>query len=452
MVLTTTHSNVSQESGWRRRLLFVFLGAVLVVSLLGATLVVGAERTVMDPTFVGDELDEAGVYESMAADMADQVEPDNGTQVSVSLAGDAEQPPVDRMIESVVTPTYVEGQVEQNLGALYAYLDGERADLQLAFDLEPIKAGISQEMAAWVASLDPGEISPRMGDLAESESSFRETRESFTESQLQRIQNETPRHRTRPELLDIYDDNRDRVRDRMLSTLESRVAERGNPQPVQEASVDYGAVGVEALVAENASYDAFVEREAAAKDDLAAAVGEATRRRLDEQQPDQRDLTGDLDESAMATFQTLRTGFSLAGVLLVLLPLAALAAAGAIGYVSRRRSRSLWRVGVPVALAGALGVAVALLVGRLIPTAMNVDTADPSPVGTALLGVVGGVSGTITTQSVVVVGLGLALVGAGVAVGRDLLPLDDTPGEGDDDGDGDGDDEPADADAAADDA
>jgi len=421
---------MAEPAGGRRRLVFALLGTVLVVAVLGATLVVGAERTVMNPAAVADELDEAGVYESMAADMASEVEPDNETQVSVGLAEDTEQPPIDEMVRSVVTPAYVQGEVEGNLDDLYAYLEGERTTLSLTFDLVPVKAGISEEMAAWVASLDPGEISPRMGDLAESESSFRETRESFTDDQLQRIQNETQRQHTRPELLDIYEDRRDEVRDRMLSDLESRVADSGNPESVQAASVAYGTVGIDALVAENASYDAFLDRENATRHDLADAVGGATRQRLDEDHPDQRNVTGDLDESAMAGLQTARTGVSLAGVLLVLLPLVALASAGAIGYLSRRRSRALWRIGIPVLVAGGLGVVVGLLLSRLLSGAMRVDATDPSPVGEALLGVVDAVSGAVTVQSLALAVLGLVLVLAGVAVGRGMLPVDDVATDG----------------------
>jgi len=418
------------QSAGGRRLVFALLGAVLVVALLGATLVVGAERTVMNPANVADELDEAGVYESMAADMASEVEPDNETKVSVGLANDTEQPPIDEMVRSVVTPAYVQGEVEGNLEDIYAYLEGEQETLSLTFDLVPVKAGISEEMAAWVASLDPAEISPRMGDLAESESSFRETRESFTDDQLQRIQNETQREHTRPELLEIYDDRRDEVRDRMVSDLESRVADSGNPESVQAASVAYGTVGIDALVAENASYDAFLDRENASRHDLADAVGGATRQRLDEDHPDQRNVTGDLDESAMAGLQTARTGVSIAGVLLVVLPLVALASAGAIGYRSRRRSRALWRIGIPVLVAGGLGVAVGLLLSRLLSGAMRVDATDPSPVGEALLGVVDAVSGAVTVQSLALVVLGLVLVLAGVAVGRGMLPVDDVATDG----------------------
>ncbi len=408
----------------KRQVALAILGTILLTSVVGATLVVGAERTVMNPSFVTDELGESGLYESMAADLAEQFQPGNDTDVSLSLAGDGPDPPIDRLATEAVTPTYVRGQVERNVEIAYAYFDGERETLPLAFDLEPVTARFATGMEDWVGNLSPGALSPRMGRLAANESSFRATRTSFREAQLNRIQNMTREEKTREELLAIYDDNRDRIRDELNDRLVSRVDEQGIQDPVREEAIDYGSVGVETLVAQNASYDAYLDQERAARQELAAAVGTLTTQRLDEQVPDSAPLLNQSNGTPPA-FETMRAGFSLAGILLFVLPVVALLVAGAIGYLSRRRSTGLLRVGGVVALGGGLTLVGALLLSRVLPGVLNADPTSPSAVPDAMLGVVAAVVDVLTIQAGAVLAVGLVLTGVGLGIRRGLVPIDD---------------------------
>jgi hypothetical protein len=420
---------VSQVSNRRKRqLALVGLGTLLLVSVIGANLALGAERTVTNPGFVTDEFEAAGVYESMANDMATEFQPDNATGTSLRLAGEGTEPPIEDIAETAVSPAYVQGQVERNVDVTYAYLDGDRADLPLTFNLTPVKADFAAGMAAWTSNRTPGELSPRMGRLAANESSFQETRAAFEQRQLDRIQNRTAREYTDSELRQIYDDNRDRVREESLHRVETRVDDQGVQEPVRSAAIDYGTVGVDALVAENASYEAFLADEAAARADLAAAVGTLTRQRLDAEAPDELDLTNGTNETR-AALAPVRSGFTLQGILLYAFPLLALAAAVGIGSLSRRRSTGLWRVGSTVAVGGLLGLLGAVLVSRLVPILLEVDPASADPIVSALLGMVQEATGTLAVQSAGVLALGVVLVAGGVAVRRELLPIRDGPAQ-----------------------
>jgi hypothetical protein len=264
-----------------------------------------------------------------------------------------------------------------------------------------------------------------MGLLAANESSFSATRTSFREAQLSRIQNMTREEQTREELVAIYDDNRDRIRDELQNRLVSRIDDQGLRSPVREAAMDYGTVGTETLVAENASYDAYVQRERAARQELAAAVGTLTAQRLDESVPDNAPLLNESNGTPPAAMQTMRSGFSLAGLLLVAVPILAILAAGGVGYVSRRRSTALFRIGGLVAVGGGLTLVGALLLSRVLPGLLQVDADSPSAVGEALLGIIGGVSDVLTVQSVAVIAVGLAIVAVGLAIQRGLVPIAD---------------------------
>jgi hypothetical protein len=331
------------------------------------------------------------------------------------------------MASAAVRPAYVGGEVERNVRNLYAYLQGRTDDLDLSMNLAPVKRGFAEEVEAWVADLDPRQIDERMGRLAANQSAFAAARQEFEEAQLQRIQERTDEEYSREELEELYDENRERIREEAANRLETTVAGSDRPAPVQTALVDYGTVGIDALVAADPSYEQFTAAEAEARDDVAAAVATVVRERLDQEVDDELNLTAGLDESARETLATARTGTSLVGLLALVLPVAAIVLAGLLGHVSRRRSTALWRVGGIVAAVGLLIAVAMLLLADVLPGLVGLDAGEAPESATAALGVLSRALGAIATQSLAVFVLGLALVGAGVAVRRELVPVADEP-------------------------
>lgn len=406
------------------------------MTAVGATVVVGADRTAMNPDAVTDTLAEEDVYDAFATEMIAQFEPgENESDSAADFAGSG-APAIDEVAESVVTEEYVRTELEGAVDAFYAYLHGDRDDLALTVDMAPVRDGFRTEYGEWVRDADVADLEPdagvegvdyAMADLAENRSQFQATRQSFKEDQLQRIQERTPRERTRAELEEIYGDNRDRIRQEMVSQLESGVAAEGTPEALRPATVAYGTVGVDALVAEETSFETFQAEERAAREDLAAAVESFVGERISAEVPQTLDMTAEMDDSARESLDQARTAVSAASILVFALPAIGLIAAGFIVYVSRRRSNGLWRVGIPVAAAGLLGYVGADLVGGTLTAQLAAEGADSSAVGRAMLGIIGDTLGAIGAQSLVLVAVGLAFVAAGVVVRRGLVPLADEP-------------------------
>lgn len=418
----------------RRQLALATLGLLLTMTVVGGNAAVGADRTLLDAGFVVDGLEATGTYESMAADMAEPLKPDDTAGLSAGLP-DAPDPPVEEMAAAAVTPAYVGDAVERNVRTLYAYLHGRTDELALSVDLIPVKRAFAAEVEAWVADLDPGEIDDRMGRLAANRSAFAGARQEFKAAQLQRLQERTEEEYSREELERLYDENRQEIRRRAVDRLERSVAEASRPAPVKTALVAYGTVGIDALVAADPAYEEFTAAEARARADVAAAVATLVRDRLDQRVQDELDLLAGVDDSARETLATARTGTWLVGLLALLLPVAAVLLAGLVGYVSRRRSNALWRVGGILAAVGLLTAVATTILADLLPGLVGLGGGDAPETASAALEVVSRALTTIATQSLAVFVLGLAMVGAGVAIRRGLVPVADEPTAGDESAD-----------------
>jgi hypothetical protein len=408
----------------KQQILLGLLGAVLLVAVLGANAAVGADRTMLETDFVTESLEDEDLYETLAEEVVTDFQP---AETPISASDGASGPPIEEMAESVVTPAYVQGEVERNVASMLGYLHGDREELQLAFDLKPIKSGFADEFEAWVLEADPGTFDPRMAALLESEAEFEDTRASFKQDQLERLQSRTDQELSRSELETLYDENRDRIRQSLRSQLEDSVAESGEPVRFQAALVDYGGVGIDALVAQQADYEQFRQDEAQAREELAAAAREAVRQSLDAELPDTMALTADLDPETRQTFETARTAVTTLDLLAIALPLIAILVAGLLGYVSSRRSNALWRVGGVVAGVGLLSVIATAVLSSVLPGLLRVDSGETPPQVEAALGVLRDALWTIGLQSAILLILGLALVGAGIGVRRELLPVEDEP-------------------------
>ncbi len=411
---------------WRGRLLVGLLGTLLVLSVLGANVVVGAERTVLNADFVADGLEDEDIYVELADGMAEGVQPQGATE-AIGNTFDGEGPDPAAMAESVVTPAWVQGEVERNLDSAYAYLHGDTDELRLVLDTGAVKGGFAAEFETWILEADTATLDERMAQLTESQESFEQTRTNFENRQYQRIQQRTQEDLSQSELEARYDENRDAIRGELVSQLEESLAESSGPPQIRQAAVEYGTVAIDGLVTESTDYDELVNQEEQAREELATAVSGAVSARLDEEVPDSMDLTSDMDAQTLDTIETARTAVSLLDLLAIVLPVGALALAGLLGYVSRRRSNGLWRVGATVAAVGLLCAVLAWLASSMLPRLLNVESGQTPAPAEAALSMATEALGTLLTQSVLLFVVGLLLVGAGIGVRRELLPVADDP-------------------------
>jgi hypothetical protein len=139
------------------------------------------------------------------------------------------------------------------------------------------------------------------------------------------------------------------------------------------------------------------------------------------------DLTAEMDPQARQTIDTARTAVGVLDLLAIALPLLALGLVGLLGSVSSRRSNGLWRVGGTVAVVGLLCAGLTWVAASMLPGVVPGDSGETPAAAEAGLSVATDALGVVTTQSVLLVVVGLLLVAAGVGVRRGVLPVaDDT--------------------------
>jgi len=454
------------SSATKRRLALGVLGTLLLVLLSGANVLVALDRTVLDADHVTDTFEEEGGHVAMAETLAESFEEsgvnatgdggtatngsdgagggsaggdggadgDGGTTADGGAAGNGAvsasrtEPPVGEIAREAVTPEYVQGQLSENVHDVYAYLHGERDDLEVTVDTVPVKEAIQAGVEEWVLETDLAALDSGVAELAESEQQFRETRQAFEAEQLDRIQRETDREYSEAQLREIYDDRRTEIRDGLVEELEREVAASGAPEPLHEPTVQFGTVRIDALVGQDATYEGYVADVEAAREELAPASASAVRTRLDEELNDTEDLGAGMDRETRERMETARTGVSLASILVYALPLGALGVAGLIGWVSTTRSAAFRKVGTTTAVAGLTAV-VGTVVARRVPPLSEAGSSGGEPaLEDVAFALAGDVATAVGVQGGVLLGVGVLLVGVGAVVGRGMGPIEDVPG------------------------
>lgn len=415
-----------------RTLVVGLLGFLLLASLIAANAVVGVERTALDEEFVEESLEEEGAYEVAHQEMQDELATDAaGESAQGDAAAGLESSP-DELLAAAVTEEYLQGQTERNIGRLYAYLHGEREELYLAVDAEPLKGEIASEIARdAVENLDVSEFDPRFAGMTESQSEFQAARAAFEAEQKQRIQEETDRELSDRELDAAYDRAREEIRAEATTRVEEEVAGGDYPGPVADAAVELGTVYVDGLLQPDATYEEFLADVEEAETNLIAAAETAAQEQLDEEIPDTVELTGELTTQEREQLETLREGATLLENLAIALPVLAVVLALLVGRATATRSGGLFVVGSTSALAGGVGVGgLTVLQGTVEVEFDSIATREGlSPeLADLLLGLFDRVVGVFVGQSWVLLGLGVVLVVAGFGTRAGWLPIADRPG------------------------
>ncbi|MEF8780819.1 MAG: hypothetical protein V5A46_09105 [Haloferacaceae archaeon] len=417
-----------------RILVVGLLGFFLLVSLVAANAVVGVERTALDGEFVEESLEEEGAYEVALEEMESELATDAAGEPEGGDAAAVESSP-DELLAASVTEEYLQEQTERNIDRLYAYLHGEREDLYVAVDVEPLKGEVASEIASDVVeSMDVSEFDPRFAGMTESQSQFQAAREEFEAEQKQRIQEETDRELSDRELEAAYDQARGEIRAEAITRIEEEVAAGEYPGPVADAAVELGTVYVDGLVQPDATYEEFLGDVEDAEANLIAAAETAAERQLDEEIPDTVELTDELTAEDREQLETVREGVSLLDNLAIALPILAVVLALLVGRATATRSGGLFVVGSTSALAGGVGVGgLTLLQGTVEVEFDSIAAQEGLSPGLAdlLLGLFDRVVGVFIGQSWVLLGLGLVLVVAGFGTRAGWLPIADRPGKDD---------------------
>lgn len=407
------------------------LAVVLFVSLVGANAAIGLERTALSEDFLAESLESEGAYPVLH----EQIVSTAGDNVTEAEPG-AEGPAPEELLSEVMTEAYLQNQTEANLERLYAYLDGDRDDLSLYFETEALKAALTAEIAPTVLEeVDVEAVSPRFANLTDGPDAYEAERAAFEEEVKAEIQAETDRTLSEEELDLAFEDRREEIRTELINEMESKVA--GNeeiPVGAESAVLDLGTVYVDGLIGAEYSYESFTSDLETAEADLETAVESAVRDQLDEEVPDEMALTEGLTAEDRETLEAIRGMTSVLGILAIVLPVFALVVAGGIWVVTATRSGGLFAIGSVTTIAGAVTVAGVSAARTVVVSEVEAGTgpeAMPADLAAVVLGILDRVLSVFSTQSWLLVGVGVVLLVAGLVIRRGLVSVADRSGEAD---------------------
>lgn len=129
-----------------RTLGIVLLVSLLAVDLVAANALVAVDRTVLNPGFVTTTLEEENAYEHAESIVLEQL----SNEELEGAENDTGPMPVDTraVISEALEPDYLQSQLEPNIERTYAYLHGNRDELDLVIDLRPAKAAMADAIEA----------------------------------------------------------------------------------------------------------------------------------------------------------------------------------------------------------------------------------------------------------------------------------------------------------------
>lgn len=415
--------------GTLRTLGLVGLGFVLFVSLVSANAAVALDRTALDSEFAKDKAEETDLYETFTEAIRDDLAGGGSTNAS--------EWPLDRsrdeLVAAAITEDYVESQGEKNIDAVYAYLHGERDELRLQVDTEPVKENLIDEIEAEVEGMELTAVMPSaeeiealpdsagIEEMASSREAFEDARADFRAEQKARIQAETDRELSDEELEARLDATMDDVRDQMLANMDAQLEGQfeGSRSELEAPVRTLQTARIDALTGEM-SYEEYRSTVETATDDLGDAFASVVEAQLEGNLPGTVDVTEQLNQGQRESLETARTGVSLVSTLGLVLPVFALVVAGAIGYVAARPTAAL-AVGVVSLIVGGIGV-----IGSTVAAGQFRETFDPANappgIGEFSVSFVTGTLGAVTRQSAVLAVVGAVAIAIGLAIRWGYLP------------------------------
>ena len=130
----------------------VALAAFVTIATIGAVSVFTVNQTVLSAGFVTDAAEQADAYETIESELVET------TTEEVRAAGTGQVPTTaidaEAIADEAITETYVRTQSEQVIAAGAAYLNGDREDLALVVNTEPLIESASTGVGAAVRDID----------------------------------------------------------------------------------------------------------------------------------------------------------------------------------------------------------------------------------------------------------------------------------------------------------
>ncbi|WP_436903150.1 hypothetical protein [Halovenus halobia] len=370
-----------------RTLAVVVLSILLTVTLFGASLSVGAERTALDQQYVVTQFEQEGVSEQIGA----QIRGDITTQIDQA----GEQRPVPtgitvnldggQVANQSVTDEYLADELSRNVGAIIEYLRGNRADLALTTNLTPVKAEVRVALIDGIAVDTPQLVGSNTDRVnAERVAALDESEQSYQDAQIE-----------------LSDQERAEIEKEINQSIGQQLS--NDSEELAAALLDHQRTVLDGLTGE-LSYEEYVDQLAADERALKVAIADAALAEI----PDEESLV-DGTESAESNIEPIRSGAERIVLFSWFLPLLAVVLVAGLYLVTRSPERTATATSIALAIAGLLGAVGGYIVGPTVTAATEPSGGQADPIVAGLTAVVDGSLATIGRQSVLLLVAGVVV-------------------------------------------
>lgn len=393
----------------RQTLAVVLLSGLLTVTLFGATVATGVERTALDDQYIGETFEDENVSSEIGStlrvDIATEVErSDRQQQVPIGVSSELDG---ERVANRAVTDEFISTELDRNIKISIGYLRGNAERFDLRTDLREIKAVIRRAVINGTTINTPELVgantdqinAERVALLNQSEQDYRDARLSLTAEERTEIENEMETN----------------VRGQLSN-------DSGNLTAAVLAHQELVLDGLTGKLL----YEEYVAQLAVDKQVIRAVIADIALVEV----PDEQSLFGE-DEDPESALEPVRTGVGLTVTFAWLLPLLAVGLVGAVYATTRSTDRTAAVTGVGLVASGILGAVLGVVAAPALKGAIGLGGEDPDPIITGLIAVIDGTFRTVSVQSLVlaVAGVGILVVVIGDRRGlfdglRDQLDLD----------------------------
>jgi hypothetical protein len=358
-----------------------------------------ADRTVLSSDYITETMGDEGVYTELTTEFRGEV----SGEVSSATDGldlpqgiDVSGVDGDAIAQEAISEEYVREEVSGNVDRLYEFLHGERDDVEFVVDIRPVKESIESSIVDGVGVDTPtfvGESSDRIE--TEEVAALGESQQSYQAVQSQ---------------YDLSDAEAQVLREE----AESKASQLDAPENVTDAAVEIQFTVIDALAGE-ITYDEYTSQIDSEEQALKEAIATEGLADVD----DQIQL-GDEDEDPADTFGTAATAVQWLSTFTWLLPVVSLILIGLIAAITRSFDGTAMPTGAAVLIAGLIGAILSFglsgtVLGRVEEAATDGSESETSAFVDGLLSAVDGLFGTLGTQSILLVVLGLLFVGLAYA-------------------------------------
>ncbi len=370
-----------------RTLVVVVLSVLLTVTLFGASLSVGAERTALDQQYVVTQFEQEGVSEQIGSELRgevttqiDQADEQRSIPTGITVNLDGSQ-----VANQSVTDEFLAGELSRNVGVIIEYLRGNRADLALTISLTEVKVDVRVALIDGVEIDTPQLVATNTDRVgAERIAALNESEQSYQDAQA-----------------DLSEQERTEIEEEINQSIDQQLS--NDSDELAAALLDHQRTVLDGLTGK-LSYEEYVDQLAADERALKVAIADAALAEI----PDEESLV-DGTESAESNIEPIRSGAKRIVLFSWLLPVLGVVLVAGLYLVTRSPDRTATATSIALAIAGLLGAVVGYIIGPTLAESAEPSGGGEDPIVAGLTAVVDGSFATIGRQSVLLLVAGVVV-------------------------------------------